>query len=260
MGYITPTAQFEKRIQHREQILPKNNLVLHFRSIVATLPSIYTLKSYCNFVYDQGRLGSCVCAAVCACIRITDPQNPFEPSILQLYTNVVKKENNGRIVDEGSDAVDACEILRDLGVCRESLMPYIPKNFGQEPSSESMADALLHRYTGFENITPSKQLFQTIKIAIAAKMPVLLAFYVPESFLKINSNGIMPIVNNNERIIGGHEVLVLNYNSKYLTILNSWGKNWGKEGYFKMPIDFLSKKYFGMRYVVQLVTLRPINV
>lgn len=261
MGMITPIAKFEKRIQKREQILPKTNLVQNFKvgAFFKALPSTTALKSYCNFVYDQADLGSCVPCAVCAAIRITDPKNPFEPSILQLYTNVIKKENNGQIIDEGTDAVDVCEILRDIGVCSTSFMPYNPSNFGQEPSIESMMDAAKHKYTGFQNITPTKQLFQTIKIAIASNTPVLLAFYVPKSFRNIGTNGIMPIVPDGEEVIGGHEVLVLNYNNKYLTCLNSWGKNWGQNGFFKMPVDFLSRKYYGnRRYVVQLVTLRAI--
>jgi C1A family cysteine protease len=49
----------------------------------------------------------------------------------------------------------------------------------------------------------------------------------------------MPI--KDERMLGGHVVLAVGFNQKEKRFLvrNSWGKNWGKEGYFTMPYDYL---------------------
>ncbi len=262
--------KFDKKIAKRCKCLCKENLLemkaKNFADGIISLPLLFTLKQYSNVVYNQGQLGSCVECAICALLRITDPSNSFNPSVLQLYTNTLILENEGEIVDEGSDAMDAITVLEQIGVCDESFMPYTVDsitgqvaNFGQLPSPESLLNAAEHKYTGFTNITPETQWWKTIRTAISTGYPVLLAFYVPKSFDNIGSNGIMPVIKDDEEVIGGHEILLVNYNQNYLTGLNSWSARWGRQGYVKIPINFLWKKYYGERYVKQLVIYRPVQ-
>ncbi len=44
-----------------------------------------------------------------------------------------------------------------------------------------------------------------------------------------------------EEIFGGHAVMAVGYddNTRLIKIRNSWGKEWGKKGYFFMPYDFI---------------------
>jgi C1A family cysteine protease len=44
-----------------------------------------------------------------------------------------------------------------------------------------------------------------------------------------------------EKEVGGHAVLAVGYSNsgKCFYVRNSWGKDWGKSGYFTMPFDYL---------------------
>ena len=46
-----------------------------------------------------------------------------------------------------------------------------------------------------------------------------------------------------EKMIGGHAVMCVGYDDKKesFIILNSWGTNWGDNGYFYMPYKFITK-------------------
>ena len=48
----------------------------------------------------------------------------------------------------------------------------------------------------------------------------------------------------NEKMLGGHAVLAVGYDdSKQVFIVrNSWGKEWGDNGYFYMPYAFITDK------------------
>jgi C1A family cysteine protease len=43
-------------------------------------------------------------------------------------------------------------------------------------------------------------------------------------------------------MVGGHAVCGVGYDDakKTLIVRNSWGKNWGMEGYFAMPYQYLT--------------------
>lgn len=250
-----PLEEFDKQIEHNEKSLQKGDMLQLFAE--APPPPAYDLTSYCNFCYNQGSLGMCVACTVCAAIRITDPKSTFFPSPLQLYINVLKATNKGVLKDIGSDAMDVCGVLQTIGVCSEQTM--VGKIFPSEPSAESMAEAALHRYSGFRNIIPKDNFLNAIKASIFAMTPVMIALWWPVCWDKIGNDGIAPIPKNDEERKGGHEMLILKYNPKYLTILNSWGDQWGNKGYLKMPIEFLNSTYHGQRYVRQLVVLRSIK-
>jgi hypothetical protein len=89
-----------------------------------------------------------------------------------------------------------------------------------------------------------------IKTSLANGIPVQTGFLVFNSFDYIGSDGIMPMPNvSTENLEGGHAVLIVGYTTingtEYFIIQNSWGKNWGKDGFFYMPIKYFSKKYQG---------------
>jgi C1A family cysteine protease len=47
-----------------------------------------------------------------------------------------------------------------------------------------------------------------------------------------------------EKVLGGYAVMAVGYNDKHkrFTIRNSWGTDWGKQGYFTMPYAYLDDR------------------
>lgn len=89
---------------------------------------------------------------------------------------------------------------------------------------------------------------EDIKYMIYKKIPVVIGMYVPESFETAKGKTLWTPKPDESRLDGyGHSVVVVGYdNNKYggaFEILNSWGENWGDNGYIWIRYnDF--KKYF----------------
>ena len=151
-------------------------------------------------------------------------------------------------------------------------MPYVcdangnVSSFGGEPSSAAYANAALHKYPLFANVTGAGALIDTIKQCVYAFTPVLMAFLVFRNIEQPNvtSTGHMAYPSPDDLAagpIGGHEVVVVGWddNSLEIEILNSWGASWGDKGFLWMSQNYLNGSYQGGPFVPQLLTLQPIQ-
>lgn len=263
---LIPYETFLKRIEKRKNLLPRQEIITN-----AAAPTSYSLQSYAPVPYNQGQLGSCTANAIAGLIKMTEnPAVIFEPSRLFIYTMELMQENPGKpITDLGADAADGCTIISNTGVCPEIDMPYTMDanqnviGFGKVPSATALQHASLHKYPMFKDVTNNGALLNTIKTCISAGQPVLLAFIVFNSFMSniVKNNGIMPMPSQTElkgQPVGGHEVLVVGYDAQYLTILNSWGSDWGQKGFFKMPLAYLTTNWYNYSLVNQILVMRSV--
>ena len=82
-----------------------------------------------------------------------------------------------------------------------------------------------------------------MKGCLSSGYPFIIGFSVYESFEgpDMEKTGELNMPESGERQIGGHAVLVVGYEEAQQRFLvrNSWGKNWGKAGYFTMPYTYL---------------------
>jgi C1A family cysteine protease len=78
---------------------------------------------------------------------------------------------------------------------------------------------------------------------LAEGYPFVFGFTVYESFESAETarTGIVQMPDKSERALGGHAVMAVGYDQKNtrLLIRNSWGKTWGKGGYFTMPFAYM---------------------
>lgn len=131
-----------------------------------------------------------------------------------------------------------CQTLSRYGVCEESAMPYVAGQIVQ-PSTAQINEAQHYRLGGYHRLNG----LQDVLLALGdpTPWPVLLAFQVYESFedREVALSGRMPVPREDERLLGGHEVLCVGYDMKqrHLIIQNSWGESWGDKGFFTMPFE-----------------------
>ena len=80
-------------------------------------------------------------------------------------------------------------------------------------------------------------------VCLSQGYPFVFGFTVYESFESpvVKRTGVANMPKKGESVLGGHAVLAVGYNlkEKRFLVRNSWGKQWGKEGYFTMPFEYL---------------------
>lgn len=242
----------EKKVKHiynvvlfTNKLKKKSHLQLMEKQvrILDSFPDKYELN--CGFIYDQGSVGSCVAHGCCSAYRIMYNYRfgkDFKPSRLFLYYRTRAEEHN--LENEGCIIDDALKCLENKGVCNESMWPYIPEKKNVIPNKNCYKDALKHRGKSWGKLVPNPNMIISIKQVLLTNKPVILGMMVYSSFegKEVEKTGIVPIPDTkNESILGGHCMLIVGYDDKkkLVKVLNSWGSDWGDNGYCYIPYEYI---------------------
>ena len=84
---------------------------------------------------------------------------------------------------------------------------------------------------------------QDMKQCLAAGFPFVFGFTVYESFesSQVAQTGQVPMPGPDEKQLGGHAVCCVGYDdvNRLFLVRNSWGADWGMNGYFQISYDFM---------------------
>jgi C1A family cysteine protease len=210
---------------------------------LAKLPKSVDLRNGCPPVYDQGQLGSCTGNAIAAAFQfdqIKQKAADFIPSRLFIYYNERAIENSVS-VDSGAQIRDGIKSIANLGVCPETMWPYIISEFAHKPFSGCYTTALKHKAIQYQKV--ARDLDQ-LKSCLAEGYPFVIGFTVYDSFESraVAQSGVLNLPKKTEGIVGGHAVLIVGYDDskKRFIARNSWGVDWGMDGYFTLPYEYLT--------------------
>lgn len=212
--------------------------------IPATLPSSVDLRPMCSKVEDQGQLGSCTANALVGAMEflmIKDKKPYADLSRLFVYYNerVVEFTVNQ---DSGAMLRDGIRTLARLGVCTESKWPYDIKKFARRPTLACYIEAQRYQITSYQRIDTVDEM----RSCLADGFPFVFGFTVYESFESqdVANTGVVNMPGPTEKVMGGHAVLGVGYDDsqKRFIVRNSWGENWGMNGYFTMPYDYVANR------------------
>jgi C1A family cysteine protease len=187
-------------------------------------------------VYDQGDLGSCTANAIAAAYEyeackqsLTD----FTPSRLAIYYDERYLEHTVAS-DAGAEIRDGMKVVAKNGVAKEALWPYVISKFAKKPPQAYYTAARAHLTTSYESVEQSET---AIKSQLASGYPVVFGISVYESFesATVARTGTVPMPKANEKMLGGHAILIVGYTSSVFRFRNSWGTSWGKSGYATLP-------------------------
>jgi C1A family cysteine protease len=108
--------------------------------------------------------------------------------------------------------------------------------YGRMISTASQSGPALSA-TGPERMTEPS----SIKGCLAHGYPIVFGFTVYPSIDRAEAHGVLPMPGTSEREDGGHCVVLVGYNDKdrHFIVRNSWGTDWGDEGYFYMPYEYV---------------------
>lgn len=191
-------------------------------------------------VKNQGSLGSCTGHAVGSYV---DYLNPNEPNTSRLFIYYNERLLEGTVKeDAGAQIRSGIKAVAKFGACKESLHPYRIKDFDNKPSKRAYADAQQNRIVSYERVKTLKEL----KASLAEGHPVVFGMMLYESFETnaVAATGKVPMPGKDEASLGGHAVLAVGYDDKTKRVLvrNSWGPNWGDNGHFTMPYEYIADR------------------
>jgi len=219
-------------------------------SVAQALPIGVDLRPLCPPVYDQGTLGSCTANAIAAAIafeqrKLAEPQ-VFTPSRLFIYYN--ERELQGTInTDSGAPLRDGMKAVNRVGVCPEDQpdeaanWPYDPARFANRPDGSCYVAAHHVRALHYRRVGHS---LDAMKGCLAEGYPFVFGITVYTSFesQQVKETGVAPMPVPGDRMIGGHAIMAVGYDDAraVLIIRNSWGSDWGDQGYGYLPYDYVA--------------------
>lgn len=195
-------------------------------------------------VFDQGQLGSCTANAVGGAVQYDAKLNGSDPGFLSrlwIYYYERKIEGSPADQDTGAYGRDGFKVCKTLGVPLEESWPYDIPKFSEEPPANLAEQAREHRISNYRAVPRN---LDSMKAVLSNKQTVAFGFTVYESFetKEVADSGVVPMPTRDDKILGGHEVLLVGYlkdESNYGLVRNSWGTDWGMEGYFLMPWAYI---------------------
>jgi len=225
-------------------------------------PSKVDLRPWCSEIEDQGRLGSCTAHAAAGIVEYFEKRaygKHIDGSRLFVYKatrNLMEvKGDTGAWLRTTMGALVLC------GVPPERYWPYTDSTpeFDEEPTPFIYAvadnyEALVyfcHDPLG-ANVAKDRVL-STLKNFVAAGVPSMFGFFGFPSFNSSDKAGHIPFPCPGERAQWGHAIAAMGYDDGLqivnkrcgkktkgaLLIRNSWGKDWGEEGYGWLPYDYV---------------------
>ncbi|MCM6772012.1 C1 family peptidase [Nocardia sp. CDC159] len=203
---------------------------------VGAPPASYSLQQYALPAGDQGPVGSCVTWATGYTgygVLMNEQQIGGGPQAPMFIYSQIAQGN-----DTGTYAGVALPLEQQQGIDTKSDYWQGDFDYTTQPDAAERANAAHFKLSGAKDLTKG-DIVTNIKKAIAAGLPVPIGFDVRESFQDLDANNSNYDPSPGERILGGHEVTIIAYDAKGVTLENSWGSGWGKNGFFTAPWSFI---------------------
>lgn len=194
--------------------------------------------NYLGAVMNQGNCGSCVAFAAIATLEAQLSINNATPWLKPQLSPQALFACGGGSCDRGWYPSSAASYMKSKGVIDNACAPYTMGSDGKDVSCSqfcaNQADRTL-KIAGSNN--PGGWFGSAAKVKEALKKgPLMTTMTVYEDFLTY-SGGVYKSTSRTS--VGGHAVSLVGYSDegRYWIVRNSWGADWGENGYVRFSWD-----------------------
>lgn len=194
------------------------------------------LRPYTSARHNQKHTSSCVGQSVIKALEIKriiqhGHANHVDLSVLDVYYGARERMTPSMVEwDSGTYISLACDVLRDLGVCREIMHPFDSKTVYDKPSVMASREARLNRIKShFKIKSYGQDRLDDIIFNLRAGNPVVFGTTVGTDWMRYRGGKSPLRVETQPK--GGHAMVILSFVDGLFIIENSWSKFWGEDGF-----------------------------
>jgi hypothetical protein len=203
------------------------------------------LRKYATPVGDQGQTGRCSAFAWTHAAEMSrNILNEESPRLSPNFTMLEFQRMQGDARDyeyayEGGDGTvsgpDPGQVLVENGTCRQDLWPDDrPGPVAQERQLET--DAQRYRLEA----VPLPIAIDDVKKVLSAGCPVHVSMNTGAAFSGVGRDGVFNAAEGPSGRHGRHAMLIVGYVGNFFTLKNSWGTDWGDQGFCYIPKNVLA--------------------
>lgn len=197
---------------------------------------------------DQQDISACAVNACATALNYgmhRQGRRPFRASRLFLYYTTRRHIMRlPRLTDDtGCSLRDVCAAAVKYGVCDEGLWPYHKKLIATEPPAAVVAAAAALPPRACFAV---KQRLPDMVSCLVNHHPIMMGMSVYSNITAAQKEGVMGMPGAHDVLLGAHAVLVCGYNiaTRMFTLQNCWGEDWGKGGFFDVPMEFVLDTHY----------------
>lgn len=242
------------------------------------LPIKVDLTPYCPEVGHQGEIQSCVGWALgygALTIQRAIQDNITDKAIITANANsalfIYNQVKQSDYCGSGAKISDAVQLLLNNGDCLATNFDGDVNDCSKVPDPSLQAEAKHFTVTDFMTLfakeeTPAIKVLKVQK-ALANQQPVVIGLKVLKNFFHLKDISYWRPEIGSQLPAGGHALVVVGYDELRgaFRVMNSWGKEWGKDGFIWIKYKEFGK-YCKYAYTLHLgeasanngeVTIRP---
>ncbi len=219
------------------------------------VPQKLSLREFCPVPGDQGTVGSCVgwaCGyAGLTIMKAVQKGMTDRSNITTLAHSASFIYNQIKVPDSdcvgGARITDALWLLLDQGDCLVHSFPNSNEDCSALPGDDHFMEAANFKLKDFAAVfsledEPEVKINKTIKM-VATKNPVVVGMEMTPSFWDVTKENKYWMPQQDEPSMGGHAMVVVGYDyaRKAFELMNSYGPNWGDDGFLWLRFEDFGK-------------------
>jgi hypothetical protein len=278
MGFCTPLSMwaqngagliFDDEVYDTLPVMPTYD-----GSKTLDLPKKVDLRNYCPMAGNQGQLPSCVgwsvgYGAYTIERAIQNKWTDFktisnEASSAMFIYNNVREGNDCR--KAGASIATALNWLKVNGDCLAKEFDNQTGDCDKKPDARAFQSAKKYLLSDFSRVfakeTSAADKITGVKMVLSKNKPVVVGMMVNQVCMSLRSAEYWnPKIGDVATI--GHAMTVVGYddNTNSFLIFNSWGTNWGKNGFIRMKYDdFANQARYAFAIVLDNKRVKPMKL